>query len=199
MKKKHTPKERISTNATEVAVLINIPTAGWVGNCHGIASIIVDKNLIAGKVERGYWKGSVHKSSIFYGRPLIPHSWIRMPNGKIADPTRWCFEGSLPYIFIGDDKCYDAGGNDMRMANLTPCPPFKESDKKTNIKFPKSCEAFVMILLGNPPYMTMNQAFWLGNLPLNILTPHATAIFTAFDAGGEGAIIPMDNYNIIMK
>ena len=183
----------------EASILIGVPTDEWEGNCHAIAHKIVESGMIDGKVERGYWKGLVHKRSIFYGKPLIPHSWIRMSNGKIADPTRWCFEQVEPYIFVGDDQCYDAGGNQFRKANLRPCPAFDSGHKDSNIKFPKSCNKFVMDLVGNPPYLTINQAFWLGNAPLDILSIYAKEIYTAFDKYNEGAIIPIDNYNIIMK
>ena len=122
-----------------------------------------------------------------------------MSNGKISDPTRWCFEQVEPYIFVGGDACYDAGGNDLRMENIKPCPEFNPSHKECKVKFPKSCNHFVMDLVGNPPYFTINHAFWLANLSLKVLSPYAKEIFTAFDKSNEGSLIPMDNYNIIMK
>lgn len=70
----------------KIAKKIGLQTEKWKGNCHGISTMIVESKMIDGKVERGYWKGDVSKRSIFYGKPLIPHSWIRMSNGKIADP-----------------------------------------------------------------------------------------------------------------
>ena len=183
----------------KIAKQINFPTKKWEGNCHGVATQIVESGMIDGKVERGYWKGDVSKRSIFYGKPLIPHSWIRMSNGKIADPTRWCFEQVTPYIFVGGNDYYDVGGNDFRMENMTPCPEFNPSHKECKIKFPKSCNKFVMNLIGNPPYLTINHAMWISNLSLKVLSPYAKEIFTAFDKAKEGCLIPMDNYNIVMK
>lgn len=183
----------------EAGDLIGVPVNQWEGNCHGIAMAIVESGMIDGKVERGYWKGLVSKKSIFYGKPLIPHSWIRMSNGQIADPTRWCFECVEPYIFVGGDECYDAGGNQFRKANLKPCPAFNFDHKDSKIKFPTSCNKFVMDLCGSPKYITINQAFWLANAPLDILKPYAKAIYTAFDKCKQGCLIPIDNYNIVMK
>lgn len=183
----------------EAVMAIGIPTDEWVGNCAGISHAIVESGMIDGKVERGHWKGDVAKGSIFYGKPLIPHSWIRMANGKIADPTRWCFECVEPYISVGDEQCYDAGGNELRKAMMKPCPAFDATKTKVEIKFPASCNNFVMDLLQNPPYITINQLFWLGNLPLDLLKTHAKEIFTAFDKYKHGGIVPIDNYNIIMK
>ena len=199
MLKQGIPFAQIGYDIEEASMLIDIPTDEWEGNCHGIAYKIVKSGMIDGKVERGYWIGGVSKTSIFYGKPIIPHSWIRMSNGKIADPTRWCFEQVEPYIFVGDDSCYDAGGNHHRKANMQSPPEFNSQHKPANIKFPKSCNQFVMELVGNPPYLTINQAFWLGNLSLDVLQPHAKAIYTAFEKCKEGAIIPIDNYNIVMS
>ena len=48
-----------SYDIKECETLIGIPTDEWEGNCHSIASAIVESGIIDGVVERGYWKGKV--------------------------------------------------------------------------------------------------------------------------------------------
>jgi len=95
----------------EIENTIDIPSDKWEGNCHAIATQMVEAGLVDGVVERGHWNGHVHVSSMFHGKPIIQHSWIRSVEGHIVDPTRWCFECCEPYVFIGEDEeSYDTGG-----------------------------------------------------------------------------------------
>lgn len=190
-------------SARLIAKKINIPTKEWEGNCHGISMLITELGIVKGRVERGHWLGKVNKGSIFFNKPLIPHSWIRAESGEIIDPTRWCFECKDPYIFVSkknqDEECYDAGGNKLRESFKSPAPKFNPEDKKLNITLEQSCDKFVMDLLNNPPFITVKMGFWLSNLPLKSLGEHAKAVYTSLEKSGHEAFIPVDNYDIVMS
>lgn len=187
-------------NIQEIEVQIDIPIDVWEGNCHGIASAIVKSGMIDGRVERGHWLGDVSAGSTFYKRTIIPHSWIRASDGSIIDPTRWCFEQVEPYIYIGkDEDSYDVGGNQLRMAIMNPLPEFNPNGKRVDLKLKEPCRTFVFALLNNPPFITINQLFWLGNLSPDSFDGHVKEVYEAIEKSGNIAIIPIDNCNTILR
>jgi len=39
------------------------------------------------------------------------HSWLRLQDGRILDPTRWAFDRpDKPYLYLGDNDAYDDAG-----------------------------------------------------------------------------------------
>ena len=101
---------------TELATAMDWPVTNWPSHCYEVAIEILLKGLIEGRPEYGIWHGPIHPDSLFAGRPLARHGWIRLPNGEIADPTRWVFENVDPYLFVGPDpdNFYDLGAARLR-------------------------------------------------------------------------------------
>jgi len=94
----------------EIEQAIGIPADDWKGNCHAIACEVVKAGLVEGEAVYGHWRGPVAKTSMFYrensGLGICRHGWVETADGFILDPTRWVFEDTEPYIFIGDPE-YD--------------------------------------------------------------------------------------------
>lgn len=196
-----------SYDIDEVVTAINIPLSRWPGNCTGIASAMMEAGLVDnGYLQRGHWVGPVAKGSHFYGKPIIPHTWIEM-NDYIIDPTRWVFEAAQPYIWVGEDMaCYDPGGNLLREMIMNPCPPFNPNLKHVELPLDKVCASYVLNWLQDAGMPTeagvitsVNHCFWLANLPLQHLGPIAKPLYEALIAANFKASIPIDNYRMVMK
>lgn len=192
----------MNTNVDSIAKSIGFPKEYWEGNCHAIACLIVEMGIVEGKVERGHYYGKVTKDSIFAGRGLVPHSWIRLEDGRVYDPTRFAFSNSEPSIFISKDSDtqveYDIGGCRYRMNR--PLPQFDRSKPKVELNFEtKECEEFVNILLNNPPFLTANEAFFLGNTPFTKLGNFAKEIYEALIEADWGSAIPIDSREYILN
>lgn len=98
-----------------IAETIGIPIEQWEGNCHGIANALIEHEIVSGKTEYGFWLGPIHKNSYFdHTQPLVRHGWIKLHNGLICDPTRWVFEATEPYIYVGLPDHYDHGMRSTR-------------------------------------------------------------------------------------
>lgn len=183
-------------------------------------------------VTRGHWLGPVAVSSRFGSRrglPFIAHSWIQshglvLPMGEvyhgiladrstfrivhnpIIDPTRFVFDGKDPYIYVGPNDYYDAGGNAWRHENMPTLPPFNPDLKLIHLSLPAVTEWWIAVqLAGQPtgadyPYGYYNYALimWLGNLSLTLLGEHAKPIFKAIVDAGQGAAIPLDNRIMVL-
>jgi hypothetical protein len=86
-----------------LARAINVDLAHWPGNCHGIATLIREADLVPGKAEYGWYFGPVNEGSHFYGGSYpYRHGWIKLHDGRIYDPTRWVFENVDPYIYVAE-------------------------------------------------------------------------------------------------
>lgn len=175
---------------------INIPASKWAGKCHQIASLIYKNGLVPkdSKVRYGIWWGEISKKSLFSGRPFTHHGWIELPGGRIYDPTRFAFFDEEPYIYIGDlTEEYDAGGN--RLLEDKPRPEKKgrvfglSKDQQNNLRcFIENAEEGIYL----------SDCFWLGNLPLRVLNGYAKQVYKVLTEIGHRAVIPIDNYEIIM-
>jgi hypothetical protein len=171
------------------------PAHTWAGRCYAIAKQMVEKGLVKGKARYGHWLGPVVKGTIFSYRPIIQHGWI-VVGDKIVDPTRWVFEGVKPYIYYGKNDYYDVGGNTLREKMMGA--PLPQSGKKCNLPLPSKSKEYFLSLLGAKEFWT-SDLFWLGNLSLNILGIHAKALYTALKKIGRPAVVPIDNYRLIME
>ena len=91
----------------------------WAGSCDQVVEEFLKTGYEQGIRRDGYWIGKTSgwgwQTPKRYqwrrdakGRNAI-HVWIERPDGSIVDPTRWVFEGVLPYIYRGKaDRHYRA-------------------------------------------------------------------------------------------
>jgi hypothetical protein len=189
------------------------PAVEWAGRCYEIASACVAEGLVDGVAVYGHYVGKVHPKSHFgvrAGMPFVQHGWVKLTGdeGLIFDPTRFAFEAREPYLYVGKNEGdYDEGGNGMRKAFKRPAPPFDASTSRvvnfTSRVIASAAWQHVEKLLGpnylieldghDPGELTMDQVFWLANLPYDELEPHAHEIYQAILKVGQEAAIPLDN------
>ncbi|MFN3651647.1 MAG: hypothetical protein ACK47B_18885 [Armatimonadota bacterium] len=99
--------DEVQTDVDTIAEVIRLPVERWVGRCFAVARDIVDEALVQGIVHLGHWMGPVAPESECAkgtAEPPYQHSWIRLPDGRVYDPTRWTFEGREPYVYVGEDS-----------------------------------------------------------------------------------------------
>src|ERR1041384_5251924 len=183
------------TDANQVAKIIGLPVERWPGNCYSVAALCITKGVVVGRLQFGMWLGHIAKASVFKGRPMARHGWILLPDGRIWDPTRWVFEAAEPYIYVGKADCYDPGMNFLREAKMHPPPPVARIRPFT-MRLSNDANEHVADLLkvvGWNGELGKEQLFWLANVPLHLLQPHARAIYREILRFGFGAYIPIDN------
>jgi len=186
----------------------------WSGRCYEIACAIVKKRLVDGVAVYGHWLGPVDRRSPLYrpGAPFSRHGWVSLPggNGKgnVLDPTRWVFEAASPYIYIGPvGDVYDEGGTQWRAA-LQPAPPSfdpgEELFEVTRDILPTDAWNFVERYLRidceqEAGVLTQSQIVYLANAPLAQLGEHADAVYRALEQLDQVVLIPMDNYDRVVR
>ena len=198
-------RRRATFDVDDVAARIGVPVAAWPGNCYGIALGMVEAGLVPGGVAvYGAFWGPVAPGSRFdhagrraYG--CVRHGWVRVGD-RVVDPTRYVFEGAAPSVYEGPaDDAYDEGANRLRAHFLRPPPAFvapQASDpwsRPVALDLPAATRAAVTALLGDARGVTRGRLFWLANLPLPLLGPHAAPLYRAIVAAGEGVALPWDN------
>lgn len=196
---------RVPTVA-EAAEAIGIPVKRWEGNCFGIASALVDNNLVDGVAVYGHYWGPVVEGSMFFGHGLIHHGWVQLADGTIIDPTRWAFEMVEPYIYVGKPgdeghDNYDEGGNRWRMKMMRPPPPFDPNAKIIPLHdhLDEYGRMYVTLLIGAEPPWSAPQAFWLANLPVHCFENWAREVYQAFGKEDAEAFVPIDNWRMVME
>lgn len=210
-----TKKDSPLFNPELAAKKIGIPLEEWPGNCYGIATAFVKAGLIRNaRAVYGHYYGPVHRQSMFW----VPyskagwcrHGWIfAKSEGSIVDPTRWVFENVAPYIHVGRDSDeYDEGGSRLRAALLRPPPAYDEMLPKNveprpiTLKMSKAAMDHVRSLfqglIRKDGVMSQSQTFWLANLPVQMLKPHAASIMKALVKAKLSATIPIDNYRAVL-
>lgn len=196
--------KRLDVNS--VSETIGMPIENWRGKCHEVAGLLLKHRVVRGKLRYGHWTGPVVEGSKFdyYPNGLVRHGWIELADGTIVDPTRFDFEQKPPYIYVGENDYYDAGGNLERLAKITPAPKFDPANKLLVLQILDNPTASFLISNLQRPIrnrqlvITILQAFWLANLPLQVLGKNAKTIYTSLiDAGQEG-LIPIDNKQMIL-
>ena len=110
------PDGRAPTTA-ELEQAIDMPSWEWPGRCFDVARAVLQKTGLKGTAVYGFWTGPVVPSAFYNGRePRIRHGWIVTDAGPIADPTRFVFERTAPYIYYGANDHYaDAQTIDWRL------------------------------------------------------------------------------------
>lgn len=196
-----------SLKIEDVEKVINIPVEEWREKCHEIASLLLRKNVVSGMLRYGHWIGPIHSNSTFADRRglgFTHHGWIEQSDGTIIDPTRFEFEQVSPYIYVGLNDYYDAGGNQFRELMMREPPVFNEEEKLIRLK--DTGAKMSVFVKGNLDcrstkteiIITLKQAFWLANLPLQILNEAAKTVFESLIDAGLIALIPYDNKQLVL-
>lgn len=200
------PRFVSGVDVNHVGEIIGLHPKVWAGQCYGIALALVEHNLVDGVARYGHWLGPIAPNTLFSNKGLVQHGWVERPDGFIIDPTRWVFEGTLPYIYEGPNDYYDLGGNTWRMARTTSPPEWNATERQARYNLSLDVAALVAILLADPGLaasspatLSLSQRFWLLNLALDLLQPHAKAIYQAAIEAGDGALIPIDNRRCVMN
>jgi hypothetical protein len=209
--------EDITVKTIELAT--DTPVRMWKGNCFGVASAVVETGLVKGKAVYGHFIGEVHPNSYFGQRanlPFVQHGWVVLDDGRIFDPTRWCFEGDSPYIWCGEnDGSYDEGGNEFRMAMMRDWPdePAKPGEKRYKLQLGgdaiRELEEYGAELVDEEidgldydlrdVEVTGNQLHWLANFPISYLSQqNAYDLFIQIKEHGLAGFIPIDNMKKIL-
>lgn len=167
----------ITPTADYVADVIGVPVEEWPGRCHEIATLAVETGVLEGRTEYGIWLGPIAPDSLFGRRPVARHGWIRLEDGRVADPTRWVFEGAEPYIYIGDDDFYDLGGARFR-AEVTGRGWASETQ--------------VFEFLDDPAGADLETLRLLAHTPPDVYPFYMAEVYDEIARRGEGALIPID-------
>lgn len=191
--------------AAAVAQAIDLPIERWTGNCFAVASKAVDAKLVAGTAVYGHWRGPIDPDSHFADRRhvgFVQHGWIVGTGafaGLIVDPTRWVFEATLPYVWVGpaDAREYDEGGNVERALRRGP-PPAMDDSATLLLRLPKDAATAVLAQgVGTRArggvVLTRHQLVWLVSGPFDALAPYTARVYRATVIAGMGALIPIDN------
>jgi hypothetical protein len=188
----------------QIEKAIGLTAFEWAGNCYAVAKAVLDTNVVLeGTLRYGHYLGDVHPLSRFWditcAAGFVRHGWIERPDGSIVDPTRWVFECVSPYVYVGINDCYDAGGNIFRMVSQKPAPNWRrKKGERINLDLPWTAKCFVHALLKDySGSYSHEQGRWLANLSLYTLSPFAKEIFTALKDVGMIACIPIDNQDIV--
>lgn len=208
--------ERLTIEAIEAA--LSLPTQRWHGRCYEIAwAITEDFDLVEGMPVYGSWTGQVNRRGYWKNRAhlsFVRHGWVRLPDGRILDPTRWSFENKEPYIWLGGPSTkgfedYDECNDRLRQAQYAnrPCPPeyahkkFYELPLEHGARlflFKRSEEVLPRPLKEEPLCLNFVQLMWVANLPVADLGPYAREVYQAIIAVGQRATIPFDNRTMIL-
>jgi hypothetical protein len=193
----------------KVEKTLGIKVGRWKGKCHLIATQLVDKKLIKGRAIYGHWLGPISRISFFKNRrglPFVHHGWIETEGGEIVDPTRWVFEAVKPYIYFGKNDYYDEGGNKFRKAMERPCPAYNKKSKHLPFhiegkgkEIEEASDYILELLNTTADKVTLDHAFWLGNLSITTLGKFALNVYQWLDSIGLEAIVPIDNWNLVME
>ena len=96
-----------------IANIIDYPLKEWARHCYSVVMRLLGTGMVEGEIITGHYH---------YGDNVCDHCWIKMPDGRVCDPTRWQFEDKEPYIYFGpetehydeDSKRWDAEMDKLR-------------------------------------------------------------------------------------
>jgi hypothetical protein len=207
--KEHMAKtKRLTLRQVEEA--LEEPAHLWFGRCFEISFRIVEKCKVAGTAVYGHWLGPIAPGTLFdRGGPFARHGWVSLKAGGVLDPTRFVFEDVKPYLYYGPDGPeYDEGGNEWLSVHMQPPPKFEPRTKQLYLGSylidDETWSWIAQMLQINTRQqrkrnISIDQAFWLANLPLTVLGEHAAYIYRAFKAAGREALVPIDNYRRVQE
>jgi hypothetical protein len=191
---------------------IGMKAKKWAGRCHEVACKVLKARLAYGTERYGHYYGPVATGYSRHGLPFQRHGWIEALDGTVIDPTRWVFEGVEPYIYHGPADDYDAGGERVAAGMLRPYPkaPDPAADlseaQREMLRRPipldlpagPARERLAELTDGQVADFTLDQVFWMANLPVSSWRGHARAIYEAIAEAGQKALIPYDNWRMAM-
>lgn len=95
-----------------IAAEIDVPLDRWPGNCHAIATKVMHSFPMEGmRLVRGHFTGYISRDFVYHHGGIQQHSWLRLGDGRILDPTRWAIESPRrPAIYVGINDGYDEAG-----------------------------------------------------------------------------------------
>lgn len=209
--------ELSATPLSELADACGVPLERWPGSCYAVAVALVRSGLLpsGSRAVYGLWRGPIAPTGHFGARAGIPftgHGWVELPSGQVLDPTRWVFEDVPGYLYVGADPvsddpdtraslerdraCYDEGGGRLRAATLPPFPAADPTDT-THRRMSTLPPPEVLSLLVGHGYvsgpLTVQQAMWLANLPVDLLGELADPAYGWLEECGLLAFVPIDN------
>jgi hypothetical protein len=197
---------KLALDPQAIGRVIGILPAKWNGRCHEVASLILDNGIIEGELCYGIYHGKISEDSTwsFCGgrKNLVRHGWILLKSGAIYDPTRWCFFGYHPAIYVGPDTDYDHGANQLKQT-LGICTPPAAGKTDIIVRMSGDKAKNVCSLLGIPHTneipMSYAQCGWLCSRPLQTISNFAADLYTQVIALGHKVLIPIDNRYIIKE
>lgn len=192
----------VQLNVVSIAQRIGIALSDWPGNCYAVSCQMVKCKVVKGRPAYGNYHGPVAPGSMFFGKPIVRHGWIRRPDETIVDPTRWVFEGAEPYIYEGQSSIeYDEGANLLRARYARPAPIFDPNKQMVEVPNGEIRELIAGLLGMGEVRAEINteQAFWLGNMSLQALGENAGMVYGALTDMGMQVFVPVDNYARVME
>jgi hypothetical protein len=196
----------------ELEARTKLPAPEWAGKCYEVACVAAE--LVDGAVPvYGHYLGLVVQGTLFedVACGFVQHGWVQLPDGRVLDPTRWVFEGAVPYIWVGSDDEYDEGGNRFREALLGPPPPFDadgEVFEVTANELPAAGWQVIEKLLDldaqyleglEPGWLCREQLFWLANVDPRRMRGQARAIYAMLEQFELRGFIPIDNLRMVER
>jgi hypothetical protein len=193
---------------------IGIPAEQWVSRCHEISALALETGCYTGYLRYGMYLGSIAPECRVagwqeYQRSGVPirHGWIEQKSGRIIDPTRWVFTAESPHISIimPDDQEYqeyDPGAQQFKMLFLTP-PPLRQPGDRELAEFQPQGTLLGWVRASledtqGPPF-TVQQVFWLANLPPRLLGRWAKPLYLALNVSELRGAIPVDYWDLVMQ
>lgn len=182
---------------------IGIPSSEWPARCHEIA-VAINRALNLNWQEcYGFYYGPVAEGGPFNPKaPMQRHGWLKLPDRRVFDPTRWVFEQKPPYIFCeyDNDGHYDLGMERFKIGTRTPPPPDDAHEKKFDFGLADPDAAlFVSEIFDSYPTLNLMQVGWLANLGPTTLGKNAKPVYEKIVELGHSAFIPLDYQVAVLR
>ncbi len=161
----------------------------------------------------GLYSGQVlHRYTGYTGQPVYRHGWVVLRDGRILDPTRWCFTGGAPTLAVldGDDSDYDEGAPSVRQSGTSPKWE-TDVERHTFHEEDEALGALCLRLIPGacrprnegqtwPVAVTKRQFFWLCNLhPEEMGRAGAFALYRWLYKRRLVPLMPVDYQTIIRR
>ena len=185
-----------------IARAISMPLDIWPGNCHGVAEAVLRTLPTEGmRLVRGHFDGPVSRASVYRGS-VQQHSWLRLGDGRILDPTRWCMDRpDRPYLYIGENDAYDEAGIALSQVSRAayagslsaigkPGPEDMIQRRLSDLPDAQRIEIFEALGQPDGSYSSLAMSF---TEPVEHLED-PQRLYRALEAGGMRALIKSDNW-----
>lgn len=180
---------------------INIPLSKWTPmNSYLVCRALTDFGIIEGSAVIGTLRTKVFDSTDTQ-RPdsySVVHSnygWIVTATGKIMDPCNWVQFPDAKYAHISDPDGRYYDGIDPMAINASQLPVHYHSDEIYAIRrgLHKEVIGRILELKVEVPGLTMTEAAFIANLPLQALGCNAKIIYEFLIRCGLSRIIPIQS------